>query len=183
MKEQEMHLNESADCNEKMRAGDKETNQDELKVIPTTEELGPDVGFNEKRVGVYIRSATFSSRRGNILRLKKKHYQDVVSSHSGWNLVKIYADIGCSCAFQEHCDEFTRMIKDCEKGKLDIIITESVTSFPKDLLDCDFLVRRLATSPNPVGVLFETENLYTLDRNGLAALSFISALGQEDAHI
>ena len=74
------------------------------------------------------------------------------------------------------------MIQDCEAGKLDLIITKSVSRFARNVLDCIGYVRELAALPHPVGILFETENLYTLNKNSEMALSFISTLAQEESH-
>ena len=57
------------------------------------------------------------------------------------------------------------MIEDCQAGKIDLIITKSVSRFARNILDCIGHVRELAKLKPPIGVFFETENLYTLDPN------------------
>ena len=182
MNEHEKTITKSAEKKEKIRERYKGTNQDELEVIPAIEEVGLDDEASVKRVAVYVRVSTDDPNQTSSFELQKNHYHDVVSRHPGWNLIEIYADEGISGTSLNHRDEFVRMIQDCEAGKLDLIITKSVSRFARNVLDCIGHVRKLAALPHPVGVLFETENLYTLNRNSEMALSFISTLAQEESH-
>jgi len=73
------------------------------------------------------------------------------------------------------------MIEDCKAGNIDLIVTKTVARFARNNLDCIGHVRMLAALKHPVGVFFETENLYTLDGRSEMALSFISTLAQEES--
>lgn len=75
------------------------------------------------------------------------------------------------------------MIEDCKQGKIDLIVTKSVSRFARNTLDCLEYVRELKNLPNPVGIFFETENIYTLDSRSEMALSFIATMAQEESHI
>ncbi len=74
------------------------------------------------------------------------------------------------------------MIDDCRSGKIDIIVTKSVSRFARNIIDCIGYVRMLKALENPVGVFFETENIFTLDENSEMSLSFIATLAQEESH-
>ena len=74
------------------------------------------------------------------------------------------------------------MIADCHAGKIDLIVTKSVSRFARNVLDCIGQVRELAALHPPIGVFFETENIYTLNSNSEMSLSFISTLAQEESH-
>ena len=74
------------------------------------------------------------------------------------------------------------MINDCQRGKIDLIITKSVSRFARNVVDCIGYVRELARMQPPIGVFFETENIYTLNPNSEMSLSFISTLAQEESH-
>ena len=65
---------------------------------------------------------------------------------------------------------------------MDLIITKSVSRFSRNVLDCIGEVRKLASLPHPVGVFFETENIYTLNSDSEMSLSFVSTLAQEESH-
>lgn len=73
-------------------------------------------------------------------------------------------------------------INDCNAGKIDLIVTKSVSRFARNILDCIGYVRRLKQLNPPIGIFFETENIYTLDPNSEMSLSFIATLAQEESH-
>ena len=74
------------------------------------------------------------------------------------------------------------MIQDCQAGKIDLIVTKSVSRFARNIIDCIGYVRQLKASEPPIGVFFETENIFTLDENSEMSLSFIATLAQEESH-
>lgn len=136
----------------------------------------------EKRVAVYARVSTGDPRQTSSYELQKNHYQDMVSQHPGWKLAGIYADEGISGTSLQHRDAFVRMIEDCRAHKIDLILTKSVSRFARNVLDCIGYVRELAALEPPIGILFESENIYTLDRTSEMGLSFVSTLAQEESH-
>ena len=75
------------------------------------------------------------------------------------------------------------MIDDCEAGRIDLIITKSVSRFSRNILDCIGTVNKLKQQTPPVGVLFENEHIFTLNQKSEVNLSFISAMAQEESHI
>jgi len=107
---------------------------------------------------------------------------DVVSRHPGWKLFKIYADEGISGTSLQHRDAFINMIADCHAGKIDLIVTKSVSRFARNVLDCIGYVRELAALKPPVGIFFETENLFTLNNGCEMSLAFMATLAQEESH-
>ena len=104
------------------------------------------------------------------------------SKNPNWMLVEIYADEGISGTSLQHRDAFKKMIEDCETGKIDLIITKSVSRFARNVVDCIRYVRELSSLRPPVGVFFETEHLNTLDPKSEMILSFMSTLAQEESH-
>src|SRR5699024_9838353 len=97
-------------------------------------------------------------------------------------LVGIYADEGISGTSLAHREEFNRMLEDCYAGKIDLIVTKSISRFARNTVDAISTVRKLAQRSNPVGVLFETENLYTLNQTSEMILTVLSAAAQEESH-
>ena len=106
----------------------------------------------------------------------------MVEKHDNWQLVDIYADEGISGTSLQHRDAFIRMIEDCNAGKIDLIVTKSVSRFARNILDCIGYVRKLKAMNPPIGVFFETENIHTLSASSEMSLSFISTLAQEESH-
>ena len=94
----------------------------------------------------------------------------------------IYADEGISGTSLQHRDNFVRMINDCGEGKIDLIVTKSVSRFARNIIDCIGYIRQLKAATPPIGIYFETENIFTLDENSEMALSFIATLAQEESH-
>lgn len=154
----------------------------ELDVIPAVSQENFFDSINKKRVAVYARVSTDDPRQTSSYELQKNHYKDLVSRHPNWNLVDIYADEGISGTSLQHRDAFIKMIKDCQDRKIDLIVTKTVARFARNILDCIGYVRQLAAIQPPVGVFFETENIYTLNSNSEMILSFMATMAQEESH-
>lgn len=136
-----------------------------------------------QRVAVYARVSTDNVQQTSSYELQKKYYEDFVVHHPNWTLVKIYADEGISGTSLAHRDEFNSMIADCRSGKIDMIITKSVSRFARNVVDCISVVRMLAELPSPVGVFFESECIFSLKDDSQMALSFQATMAQEESHI
>lgn len=136
-----------------------------------------------QRVAVYARVSTGDIRQTTSYELQKKYYEDFVVRHPNWTLVKLYADEGISGTSLAHRDEFNRMIADCRAGKIDMIITKSVSRFARNVVDCISTVRMLGELPHPVGVFFESECIFSLKDDSQMALSFQATMAQEESHI
>lgn len=182
MKESEERSSNIDEQKARIRQRYKGIDPEELEVIPA---LPPeDIFKTEKklRVAVYARVSTDDPRQTSSYELQKNHYQDVVNKNPNWMLVEIYADEGISGTSLQHRDAFKKMIEDCECGKIDLIITKSVSRFARNVVDCIRYVRELSSLRPPVGVFFETEHLNTLDPKSEMILSFMSTLAQEESH-
>ena len=182
MIENEEKTEDISEKKRRIRERYKGVDPDTLDVIPAI----PQEDFYRteamKRVAVYARVSTDDPRQTSSYELQKNHYEDVVSRRPNWQLVNIYADEGISGTSLQHRDAFIQMIADCKAGKIDLIVTKSVSRFARNVLDCIGYVRELKALNPPVGVFFETENIYTLNSNSEMSLSFISTLAQEESH-
>ena len=155
---------------------------EELDVIPAAPQEDFYSESTTKRVAVYARVSTDDPRQTSSYELQKNHYTDMVSRRPDWDLVEIYADEGISGTSLQHRDAFVRMIADCKAGKIDLIVTKSVSRFARNIIDCIGYVRELKAMNPPIGVFFETENIFTLNANSEMSLSFIATLAQEESH-
>lgn len=182
MKGTEDKISSTDEKKRKIRERYRGISEDELDVIPALPEEDFYANNTVKRVAVYARVSTDDPRQTSSYELQKNHYQDVVDRRPDWNLVKIYADEGISGTSLKHRDAFVEMIEDCKAGKIDLIVTKSVSRFARNIIDCVGYVRELKAMNPPIGVFFETENLYTLNANSEMSLSFISTLAQEESH-
>ena len=136
-----------------------------------------------RRVAVYVRVSTDDPRQTSSYELQKNYYEDMVERHENWSLVEIYADEGISGTSLKHRDQFNRMVKDCKAGKIDMVITKSVSRFARNIVDCISIVRELGALKPPVGVFFETEHIFTLKDDSEMGLSFQATMAQEESHV
>lgn len=182
MNENEHKAGSVADQKNKIRERYKGVSLDELDVIPALPQEDIFAVENEQRVAVYARVSTDDPRQTSSYELQKNHYHDVISKSPNWKLVQIYADEGISGTSLQHRDQFKLMIEDCKHGKIDLIVTKSVSRFARNVVDCIGYVRELLALPHPVGVFFETERLNTFDPKSEMVLSFMATLAQEESH-
>lgn len=181
MRETDEHRN-ATEQKEKIRARYKGVNKNELEIIPAAPVANLYEDTSKKRVAVYARVSTGDPRQTTSYELQKNYYTDTIERHPGWHLVEIYADEGISGTSLRHRDAFVRMIEDCKSKKIDLIVTKSVSRFSRNVVDCISHVRELKALQPPIGVFFETENIYTLNPDSEMSLSFISTLAQEESH-
>lgn len=137
----------------------------------------------ERRVAVYVRVSTDNLQQTSSYELQKNYYEDMILRHPNWKLAEIYADEGISGTSLRHRDRFNQMISDCEAGKIDLIITKSVSRFARNIIDCITTVKKLKKLPVPVGVYFETDGIFSLRGEDEQRLNFMSTIAQEESHI
>ena len=167
--------------------------REELRKIYRQEDTGektfipakPKINPNEKdkffRVCAYCRVSTDNDEQLPSFELQQAHYKQLVKDHPNWELRHIYADEGISGTSLKNRDSFNEMIAACKRGEYDLVITKSVSRFARNLVDCISLIRELKRLTPPVGVFFETDNLYTLSENSELMLSFLATFAQEES--
>ena len=136
-----------------------------------------------QRVAVYVRVSTDNLGQVTSYELQKNYYEEFVMRHPNWTLVKIYADKGITGTSMKHRVELNQMLADCNAGKIDLIITKSVSRLARNTVDCITMVRKLANRRNKVGVFFESEGIFSLNEESSMPLSFLASMAQEESHI
>ena len=109
------------------------------------------------RVAAYCRVSTDSEDQLESYKAQVAHYTDAISKNPRWRFVEIYADEGITGTMAKKRPNFMRMIRDCKKGKIDLILTKSVARFARNTVDSLNYVRQLKALG--VGVFFEGQNL------------------------
>jgi len=107
------------------------------------------------------------------------YYTNFIERNPDFECAGIYADEGISGTNTKKREQFNRMIEDCKAGKIDGIITKSISRFARNTLDCLNYVRQLKDLG--IGVTFEKENIFTLDSKGEVLLSILSSLAQDES--
>lgn len=166
---------------QKIRNRYRNSDKEGLVLIPAQEQQKLFEDTEPKRVCAYCRVSTDDPNQTSSYELQKRHYEEMIQEHENWNLVDIYADEGISGTSLNHRDDFNRMIQDCRAGKIDVIVTKSVSRFARNIVDCIDTVRKLAEMPTKVGVLFEAERIYTLEGTSEMMLAVLSAAAQEES--
>ena len=149
--------------------------------IPAKPKIDPYSKDRFFRACAYCRVSTDSDEQLSSYELQQSHYKHLASEHSNWKLLHIYADEGISGTSLKKRDEFNQMIEACKNGEYDLILTKSVSRFARNIVDCISLVRMLMNLNPPVGVYFETDNLFTLDKSKEFMLTFLASFAQEES--
>ena len=134
---------------------------------------------NTQRVAFYTRVATPAPDQVLSFELQKKELMNRLERHPNWTLAGIYQDEGCS----GKRIELNRMIEDCKAGKIDLILTKSISRISKNIDELLQFVNTLMELDQPVGVLFETENIYTLSNPERVQLELLGEYAQEESRI
>lgn len=148
-------------------------------VIPASESLSLQGRKNRQmRVASYSRVSTDFEEQLTSFHAQKSYYTDLIMRTPQWTLAGTYADEGISGASAEKRPDFMKMIRHCKKGKIDLIITKSISRFARNTLDSIGYVRKLKAMG--VGVIFEKENINTLEENSEVVLTILASLAQEE---
>ena len=134
-----------------------------------------------QRVAIYARVSTDDVSQTTSFELQKKYYEDFVSRHPKWELVGIYADEGISGTSTKKRDAFNKMMEDAKAGKIDLIITKSVSRFARNVENFLTAVRTLSEHKPRIGVFFESENIFSLKEDSQMALSFQATMAEEES--
>lgn len=108
-----------------------------------------------------------------------RYYTEMIEKNPEYDLVDIYADEGISGTNTKKREEFKRMIDDCRAGRIDLIITKSISRFARNTLDCLNYVREL--KEKGIAIIFEKENINTMDAKGEVLLTILSSLAQDES--
>ena len=153
-----------------------------ITVIPATLNLhtGVPKSANVKcRVAGYARVSTDSDEQFTSYAAQVDYYTNYIKSNPNWQFVDVYTDEGISGVMTKHRDGFNRMISDALSGRIDLIVTKSVSRFARNTVDSLTTVRKL--KEKGVEVYFEKENIYTLDSKGELLITIMSSLAQEES--
>ena len=141
--------------------------------------LAQNLELQKKRVAAYCRVSTDQEEQLSSYEAQVNYYTTYIEKQPDYECAGIYADEGISGTTTKKRDQFNKMIADCKAGKIDMIITKSISRFARNTLDCLNYVRQLKDLG--IGVTFEKENIFTLDSKGEVLLSILSSLAQDES--
>ena len=117
-----------------------------VMIIPAIKRVGNNRKEDETpklRVAAYCRVSTDSDEQASSYEVQIEHYTEFIKKNSEWEFAGIFADDGISGTNTKNRDEFNRMIDECMAGKIDMIITKSISRFARNTLDCLQYIRKL----------------------------------------
>ena len=153
-----------------------------VTVIPPTLHLQthqPKAQTVRRRAAGYARVSTDSEEQQTSYAAQVEYYTSYIQERSDWEFVKVYTDEGISATNTKHRDGFNQMISDALDGKIDLIVTKSVSRFARNTVDSLTTVRKL--KEKGIEVYFQKENIYTLDSKGKLLITIMSSLAQEES--
>lgn len=133
----------------------------------------------QKRVAAYCRVSTDSEEQLTSYTNQMRIYREMIASNKEWEFAGLYADEGISGTRADKRPQFQKMIEDCHKGKIDMIITKSVSRFARNTVDCLDYVRSLKEIG--VGVYFEEQNIDTLKSDSELYLVIYAGFAQSES--
>ena len=146
--------------------------------IPQTRNIftaAPITGIAKRKVAGYARVSTDSDEQFTSYEAQVDYYTRYIQSHPEWEFVKVYTDEGISGTDTRHREGFNEMIEDALAGKIDLIVTKSVSRFARNTVDSLVTIRKL--KEHGCECYFEKENIFTFDGKGELLITIMQQLG------
>ena len=153
-----------------------------VTVLPATRNrftTAPIASVQKRRVAAYARVSTDSDEQLTSYEAQVDYYTHYIKERPDWTFAGMYADEGISGTNTKRREGFNQMITDALAGKIDLIVTKSVSRFARNTVDSLTTVRKL--KEKGVEVYFQKENIYTLDSKGELLITIMSSLAQEES--
>ena len=135
--------------------------------------------FKKRRVAGYARVSTDSEEQATSYDAQVDYYTKYINANAMWQFAGMYTDEGITATNTNHRDGFNQMVEDALAGKIDLIITKSISRFARNTVDSLTTVRKL--KEKGVEIYFEKENIWTLDAKGELLITIMSSLAQEES--
>ena len=131
------------------------------------------------RVAAYCRVSTDDEEQLTSYEAQKNYYTDRIMTNKEWTMAGIFADEGITGTSARKRPEFLRMIRQCKQGKIDIILTKSISRFARNTVDCLNYIRALKELG--IAVIFEKENINTLEADSEILITMLGAFAQSES--
>ena len=131
------------------------------------------------RVAAYARVSTEKEEQEHSLEAQTDYFETYIKGNPRWEFVGLYVDDGISGLSHQNRDGFNRMVTDAVDGKIDLIVTKSLSRFARNTVDALSTIRKLKAAN--VGVFFQKEDINTLDAKGEFLLTLMSSFAEEES--
>jgi len=146
-----------------------------IKTIPIKTEK------EKLRVAAYVRVSTESDLQMMSLKSQTAYYTYAILKNPKYEFAGIYVDEGITGTSIKSRDDFNHMIEDCAAGKIDLIITKSISRFSRNVVDTLKYIQYLSNLEKPTYVFFERENISTENKDSAFMISLLAAVSQEES--
>lgn len=152
-----------------------------ITVIPPDPKYDSHIRIEHKvlNVAAYCRVSTRFEQQENSYEAQIAYYTRKIGMNKSWSCAGIYADEGKTATGTRFRDSFNDMIEDCYSGKIDLILTKSISRFARNTVDCLRIIREL--KDRQIRILFEKENIDTMDNTGELLITILSSQAQEES--
>ena len=153
-----------------------------VTVIPSTINPITQLSINDnslRKVAAYARVSTNTDEQYTSYEAQVNYYRKLILDRPDWEYINVYADEGMSGTNTKKRVSFNQMITDALNGKINLIITKSISRFARNTLDTISYVRKL--KENGIEVFFEKENLWTMDPKSELILTIMASIAQEES--
>ena len=138
----------------------------------------PEEKRNRIRVAAYCRVSTDHEDQETSFEAQQTHFTNLISGNPGWELVGIYADEESGTRAQKR-ENFMRMIADCEAGKIDMVLSKSISRWARNTLDSLKYIRKLKALEIPI--FFTKESINTMDAGGEVLVTILASIAQQES--
>ncbi len=153
-----------------------------MTYIPPVQKEGAAPDAPLLKAAAYIRVSTQEDMQMGSFEMQKIHFLDVIRNNPRYELARLYCDEGISGTQVHNRAEFQQMIEDAKDGKIDIVLTKSITRFGRNIVDILTTLRTLDALNPPVRVIFETDGINTLDGNNKLLISILAVLAELESY-
>ena len=150
-----------------------------VTVIPAKPQMDHRTVMRQLRVAAYCRVSTEEEEQQSSYEAQCTYYTDKIMTNPEWTMAGIFADEGISGTSTKNRDDFNRMIRRCRQRKIDLILTKSISRFARNTVDSLKYIRALKGMG--IGIIFEKENINTLETDTELIITFMSAFAQSES--
>ena len=150
-----------------------------VTVIPAKPQMDQRSVMRQLRVAAYCRVSTEEEEQQSSYEAQCTYYTDKIMTNPEWTMAGIFADEGISGTSTKNRDDFNRMIRRCRQRKIDLILTKSISRFARNTVDSLKYIRALKGMG--IGIVFEKENINTLETDTELIITFMSAFAQSES--
>lgn len=150
-------------------------------IMPTLARFteAPIAEHRKRKVAAYARVSTDSDEQFTSYEAQIDYYTQYIKARDDWEFVQVYTDEGITGTSTKHREGFKQMVADALEGKIDLIVTKSVSRFARNTVDSLTTIRQL--KDKGVECFFEKENIWTFDGKGELLITIMSSLAQEES--